>query len=222
LYTFDAGAPGAVAVAGDWTGAGETKIGVYANGIWYLDLNGNGIWDGTPTDGRYSFGAGQVGAIPVTGDWTGSGTAKIGVYVSGNWYLDLNGNGSWDGTPTDVRYSFGAGQVGAIPVTGDWTGNGVTKIAVYVSGNWYLDLDGNGAWNGTPTDGRYAFGTGLVGAVPVAGNWSGTGVTKIGVYANGVWYLDMDGNGFWDGTPTDIFARFGNGISGAMPVTGNW
>ena len=26
---------------------GRTKIGVYYNGTWYLDLNGNGEWDGT-------------------------------------------------------------------------------------------------------------------------------------------------------------------------------
>jgi hypothetical protein len=222
LYTFNAGIPGAVSITGDWTGSGTAKIGVFNNGTWYLDLNGNGAWDGTPTDRVNAFGTGMVGAFPVAGDWTGTGTDKIGVYVNGTWYLDLNGNGAWDGTPTDGLYTFGAGIVGAIPVTGDWTGTGTAKIGVFVNGTWYLDLNGNGAWQGTPTDGLYSFGTGLAGALPVAGDWNGTGIAKIGVSASGVWYLDLSGNGVWDGTPTDSFAIFGGGLSGAVPVTGNW
>jgi len=93
-----------------------TLVGVYDNGVWYLDLNGNGAWDGTPTDGLYYFGGGLTGAVPVTGDWTGTGAMKIGVYVDGVWYLDLNGNGAWDGTPTDDLYYFGGGLTGAVPV----------------------------------------------------------------------------------------------------------
>jgi hypothetical protein len=56
-------------VAGNWTGTGTTKIGVSANGVWYLDLDGSGAWDGTPTDGLYFFGVGLTGAVPVTGNW---------------------------------------------------------------------------------------------------------------------------------------------------------
>jgi hypothetical protein len=217
------GGTGAVPVTGNWTGTGTTKIGVFANGgTWYLDLNGNGAWDGTPTDGVYFFGGGQTNAIPVTGDWTGTGTTKIGIYSEGIWYLDLNGNGAWDGTPTDGVYFFGRGQTGAIPVTGDWTGTGTTKIGIFAnSGTWYLDLNGNGAWDATPTDGLYFFGGGQSGAVPVTGDWDGTGKTKIGVYTNGTWYLDLDGNGAWNGTPTDGVDFFG-GQTGAVPVTGKW
>ena len=36
------------------------------------------------------------GGIPVTGDWNGDGTTKIGVFIDGRWFLDLNGNGVWD------------------------------------------------------------------------------------------------------------------------------
>jgi hypothetical protein len=52
-------------VTGDWTGTGTTRIGVYANGVWYHDLNGNGAWDRAPTDGLYYFG-GMNGTVPVT------------------------------------------------------------------------------------------------------------------------------------------------------------
>ena len=84
-----------------------TKIGVFHNGVWYFDLNGNGAWDGTPTDGLYYLGGGLTGAVPVTGDWTGTGSAKIGVYAEGVWYFDLNGNGAWDGTRWMVSITSG-------------------------------------------------------------------------------------------------------------------
>ncbi len=225
MYSFGGGVTGAIPVTGDWTGSGTTKIGIYANGIWYLDLNGNGAWDGTPTDAMYYFGGGVDGAIPVTGDWTGDGKTKIGIYANGIWYLDLNGNGAWDGTPTDAMYSFGGGVTGAIPVTGDWTGSGTTKIGIFVPGpgTWYLDLNGNGAWDGTPTDALYTFGHLIADAIPATGDWTGSGTTKIGVYvpSSGRWYLDLNGNGAWDGTPTDALYTFG-GMTGAVPVTGNW
>ncbi len=203
--------------------AADSNIGIYVNGTWYLDLVGNGAWSAS-TDTMYSFGGGVTGAIPVTGDWTGSGTTKIGIYANGIWYLDLVGTGVWVGTPTDAMYNFG-GQTGAIPVTGDWTGSGTTKIGIFVpgSGTWYLDLNGNGAWDGTPTDALYTFGHGIADAIPVTGDWTGSGTTKIGVYvpSSGRWYLDLNGNGAWDGTPTDALYTFG-GMTGAVPVTGKW
>ncbi len=219
---FGVGLAGAVPVRGDWTGTGKVNIGVFDNGTWYLDQNGNSMWDGTPTDGMFTFGAGVTGAIPVTGDWSGSGKTRIGIYSNGTWYLDLNGNGAWDGTPTDGMFTFGAGVPGAIPVTGDWTGNGKTRIGIYADGTWYLDLNGNGAWDGTPTDGLFTFGAGLVGAVPVTGDWMGTGTTNIGVFLNGDWYLDLTGNGAWDGLPADGFFSFGTGLAGVTPIAGKW
>jgi hypothetical protein len=204
------------------------KVGIFKNGAWYLDVNGNDSWNSTPTDSLMSFGGGITGAVPVTGIWSGTGPTKIGVFVMnaakgvGNWYIDWNGNGAWDGSTTDRLYTFGDGMAGAVPATGDWTGSGTTKIGVFANGIWYLDLNGNGLWDNTPTDARYTFGVGLAGAVPVTGDWTGSGTTKIGVFANGYWYLDLNGNGIWDGPPTDGLYTYGGGISGAVPVTGDW
>jgi hypothetical protein len=200
------------------------RVGVFSEGSWYLDGSGNGAWNGTQADGFYSFGGGLTGAVPVAGDWTGTGSAKIGVYHNGVWYLDLNGNGSWDGTPIDGQIYFGGGVLNAVPVTGDWTGDGKTKIGIYADSIWYLDLNNNGAWEGTPTDGLYYFGGGVTGAVPVTGDWNGTVASKIGIFvpSNGQWYLDTNGSGAWDGTPTDTLGYFGAGLTGVMPVTGKW
>jgi hypothetical protein len=92
------------------------KIGVYYNGQWWLDHNGNGVWDGPVTDRQYTWG--WSASTPVIGDWNGDGTMKIGVYYNGQWWLDHNGNGVWDGTLSD---QFGSiGSIGSIPVIGKW------------------------------------------------------------------------------------------------------
>ena len=35
--------------------------------------------------------------------------SSLGIFNSGAWYWDNNGNKTWDGTPTDILYSFGGG-----------------------------------------------------------------------------------------------------------------
>jgi large repetitive protein len=195
-------------------------LGVKRGATWYLDLNRNAEWDGCGTDGCLpSFGLATD--IPVSGDWTGSGTMKIGVFRNGQWYLDMDSNSAWDGCNTDACYtSFGFGT--DVPVTGDWGGTGRSKIGVFRNGQWFLDLNGNGAWDGCATDGCVAS-FGQAGDVPVAGDWSGTGTTKVGVFrpSNGQWFLDLNGNGAWDGCgPDACYASFGT--AGDIPITGDW
>ncbi len=96
---------------GDWNGDGKSKIGVFKDGAWRLDYNGNGSLIKV-----YSFGT--TGSIPVVGDWNGDGKSKIGVFKDGAWQLDYNGNGAWN-TGTDKEYSFGT--TGYTPVVGKWT-----------------------------------------------------------------------------------------------------
>jgi len=64
---------------------------------------------------------GISGDLPVAGDWTGTGTAKIGVFdpSTGLWELDLNGNGRWDGCAIDACLGP-FGQPGDLPVVGKW------------------------------------------------------------------------------------------------------
>ena len=193
-----------------------SRIGVFrpSNRTWYLDLNGNGQWDGCGADACIGFG--MAGDVPVAGDWTGTGQVKIGVYREGTWYLDLNGNGQWDGCGADACIGFG--MAGDVPVAGDWTGTGQAKIGVYRDGTWYLDLNGNGQWDGCGADACIGFG--MAGDMPVAGDWTGTGQVKIGVYRDGTWYLDLNGNGQWDGCGAD--ACIGFGMAGDVPVAGDW
>ena len=93
----------------------RTKTGVFKDGVWRLDYDGNYLWNAT-VDKSYNFGL--TGSTPVTGDWNGDEKTEIGVYKDGTWFLDYNGNGIWD-TGIDKEYSFGA--IGWIPVVGKWT-----------------------------------------------------------------------------------------------------
>src|ERR1019366_8190546 len=120
---------------------------------WVLDANGNTLFAGTGPglDIATSFG-GLAGDVAITGDWSGTGTTKIGVYRSatGQFLLDYNDNGTFDGALIDRAYQFMPAPVaGDIPVTGDWTGTGTTKIGIYrpSTGQWFLDTNGNGGYD---------------------------------------------------------------------------
>jgi hypothetical protein len=154
----------------------------------------------------------------VAGDWTGDGLAKIGIYRQGQWYLDKNGNGAWDGCEVDICLPAFGGYPGDVPVAGDWTGDGLAKIGIYRQGQWYLDKNGNGAWDGCAIDTCYDSFGGLPIDKPVVGDWTGDGITKVGIYQNGAWYLDRNGNGRWNDCGVDICMTGFGGLSGDIPL----
>jgi len=196
----------------------SSNIGAFEGGIWYLDANGNGIWDGVAGgDLNYTFGTSAM--LPVTGDWNTDGQAEIAAYDNGIWYLDVNGNGTWDGVAGgDATYTFGTSAMK--PVSGDWNNDGKSEIGAYENGVWYLDVNGNGAWDGVAGgDVIYLFGTSAM--TPVVGDWNSDGQDEIGAYENGIWYLDVNGNGIWDGVAGGD-ATYTFGTSAMSPVAFDW
>jgi len=145
-------------------------------------------------------------------------TSRVGFFRSGFlWVLDKNGSHSFDSQ--DAVYAFG-GVPGDLAVTGDWNGDGTTKVGIYRAsqGQWLLDYNGDGHFD-PAVDKVYQFG-GAPGDVPVAGDWNGDGRTKIGVFRNGfLWILDTDGDGTF-GAGDSVFA-FG-GDPGDIPMVGDW
>ncbi|MCJ7445708.1 MAG: multicopper oxidase domain-containing protein [Methanotrichaceae archaeon] len=136
----------------------------------------------------------------------------IGVFRSGSWYLDANGDRIWG--PGDLTGQFGL--AGDQPVAGDWNGDGKDKIGVLRGGtSWFLDANGDRTWG--PGDLTGTFGVPL--DLQVAGDWNGDGKDEIGVLRGGTsWYLDYNGNRIWG--PGDLTGTFG--ISGDRPVSGDW
>jgi hypothetical protein len=196
---------------------------------------------------------GNEKAIPVTGDFNGAGVTDIGVYIDGQWFLDLNGNGRWD--EGDLWAKLGTEN--DLPITGDWDADGKTDIGIYGPA-WNRDPwaisrepglpDADNSANHSPrkyknmppkpedaTDGArmlrrtahgksradlidHVFHYGEPGDVPLSGDWNGDGVKQIGVFHDGQWYLDLDG----DGKFTEKDAAFVFGQAGDIPVVGDF
>jgi hypothetical protein len=157
--------PTDIGVVGDWNGDGKITIGQFrpSTAQWFLDWNGNGVWDGCSTDRCYTFGA--PNDQPVVGDWNGNGRTKIGVFRNGQWFLDVTGNGIFgagDRTTT-------LGISGDTPVVGHWSGLGVSQIGIFRFENglglWGLDADNSGTFTNCADDMCYLYG--VPGDLPV-------------------------------------------------------
>ena len=67
------------------------------------------------------------GSVPVTGDWNGDGKDKGRRRSAADaWSLDVNGNGVWDGMPTDIVTTISVFR-GDTGLSGDWNGDGKTR-----------------------------------------------------------------------------------------------
>ncbi len=168
----------------------KSELGVFRAPTAFLeDSNGSNAYDSTTdrwipnfyTNNLAPLGGAQASDMAVAGDWTGDGHSKIGIYrqATGQWFLDINNNGIFDGG--DIVYAFG-GVAGDLPVVGDWAGLGKSCVGLFRSGFlWVLDANCSGAFEGSGAgqDAVFPFG-GLAGDVPVVGAWQG-GITRVGV-----------------------------------------
>ncbi len=183
----------------------------FANGAWYTDTWHDGGWDGSSYTSAYSA-FGQAGDLPIVGDWTGTGTTKLGVFRNGLWILDSNANGRIDSN--DLQFTFG--QAGDVPIIGDWDGSGYLKAGLFRKGMFILDLSPLGTGVGTGKQiSPFYFGNST--DIPVTADWGNTGVTKVGVFRSGTWYIcpknapDISG-----------YQSFVYGIKGDSPLIGDW
>ncbi len=194
------GADGATPITGDFDGNGTSEIGVFLGGRWFVDLNGNGLWDegdfwgvlgeegdlpivgdwdgdGKDDIGIFRPAADAPNERPVTGDWNGDGRSTIGVFHDGRWHLDRNGDGRWDADDIVLRF----GGAGDVPIVGDWNADGVDDVGVYHDGEFYLDTNGNRALDAADR----VFRMGGAGDAPVVGDFDGDGLDEVGVYRAG-------------------------------------
>ena len=194
------GLTGGIPVTGDFNGDGITDVGVFFDGLWFLDLNGNGIWD----KGDLWAKLGDAGDMPVTGDWDGDGKDDIGIYGRA-WVGDRRAIGAESGLPDADNAP--SGRFKNLPPTQNDATAGRRTMKRTALGNVRTDVIDHVFRFGTEND------------VAVAGDFNGDGVTNVGLFREGTWYLDTDGNGRW--SAGDVFVEH-FGTAGDVPVVGDF
>jgi serine-aspartate repeat-containing protein C/D/E len=235
-----------------WRNASFLKLAQWSN-----ERTSAGIWsfysgvadDDANIQQQQEFIFGIPGAIPVTGDFNGDGTSEMGLYYKGEWFVDLNRNGRWDGEDMWAQL----GDEHDLPVTGDWDGDGKDDIGIY-GPQWPLDPRAIEREPGLPDPSNnpitrpknippeqeeaagirvlqrsevgaeradlidHVFQYGGSTHVPVSGDWNGDGIHAIGIFRDGQWQLDMNGDGKY--TDADVSIEFGR--EGDQPVVGDF
>ncbi len=194
---------------GDYSGAAVDPVGfrrIWLNNEWAANSACGActaIWDWSTWVARVQFGV----------------VTTIGVYNSatGIWY-ERNSNSTG---VADTQFTYGpGGNPGWIPISGDWTGQGIKTPGLYnpMTGIWYLR---NSNTTGS-ADMQFTFGP--AGAspawVPLVGDWNGDGVDTIGLYnpATGIFYLrNTNSTGV-----ADLQFTYGPAGMGWTPVVGDW
>jgi len=191
-----------VPVTGDFNGDGVTDIGVFIDGQWFLDLNGNGRWD----EGDLWAQLGSQEDTPVTGDWDADGKTDIGIYGPA-WSRDPWAIEREPGLPDADNFpTRPAGKMKNMPPTPEDATSGARILKRTVKGKNRADLIDHVFHYGNATD------------VPITGDWNGDGIRQIGTFRNGQWVLDIDG----DGRFTEADAQVTFGQTGDKPVVGDF
>jgi serine-aspartate repeat-containing protein C/D/E len=201
-------------------------------------------------DDLASFDLGHRKAKPIVGDFDGDGRDEVGIFVDGQWFIDLNGNGHWDAQ--DLWIQLGTDM--DAPVTGDWDGDGKSDVGIY-GPEWDKDHRAIPREPGLPdpannarvkaknqppappeaTDGArimrrsqqgslradvidHVFRYGNAGDIPISGDWNGDGIDTIGIFRGGNWRMDVNADGRLNSR--DRKTDFGQ--PGDYPIVGDW
>lgn len=119
-------------------------------GVWYVDLNDNGVWDGPSIDGQYNWGWTGDTAVPL-GAARNSSRLTVFQRSTGTWIKD-DGDRVWEGCGVDSCLAF-------IPGSGyDPIGNPNGPIRGVSKGvSRYIDVDNTGLWSESSGDMRYSY-----------------------------------------------------------------
>ncbi len=184
-----------IPIVGDWDGDGLDEIGVVREHGRHLQWVFSGTGDGYADDPASGFQRrtlvhGNVGDVPIVGDWDGDGVETVGLVRPRRgvyrWYLTNR-----LAQAVDVEFDHGEVEIDR-PVVGDWDGDGRTTPG--------LVRDHNGEMRWLLTD-KLAPGVealdrrfgDLSRDLPVVGDWNGDGADSIGIHraAEAAWYLPI-------------------------------
>ncbi len=208
------------------------EVGVVSEGIVYVDINGNNLWDPQGIDGDstnrdlvFQFGqlvdAHFAGNFARVGAVVASGYDKLGAYgkFAGNYSFVLDTND--DGVADFSSLMPGAYQVNGIPVAGNFNAaHPGDEIGLFDGSFWYLDTNGN---NQIDLGERFASN---FNGLPIVGDFDGNGSDDLAAFNNSTntftFDTNRDGNADFTWRVADDVQRF-VGLSGFTdrPVAGD-
>ena len=98
------------------------REGKFSGGRWHLVTG-----DGQRMELSDDLSLGADGAVPLAGDFNGDGRDEVAIFVGGQWYVDLNGNGRWDAGDLWIELGTELDR----PVVGDWDGDGKDDVGIF-------------------------------------------------------------------------------------------
>ena len=208
------------------------EIGAVSEGLVYVDINGNMLWDPTgkdddKTNRDFVFQFGQLvdahfaGNFAPTGAAAASGFDKLGAYgrFAGTYSFILDTNDDGVGDFTSVMPA--AYQVNGNPVAGNFNAaHPGDEIGLFDGRFWYLDVSGN---NQIDVGERFAAN---FNGIPVVGDFNGDGSDDLAAFNNAtnqfIFDTNRDGNADFTWNVADDVNRF-VGLSGFTdrPVAGD-
>ena len=191
---------GAITLAGDFNGDGQDELALYLEGEWLIDINGNGRWD----RGDMWAKLGDQNDLPVIGDWDGDGKDDIGVFGP-EWEGDDRALEREPGLPDPENQRLAKPK--NVPPDPD-------ELPVQER---LLQRSAGGQARADVID--HVFRMGINEDQPIAGDFNGDGIASIGLFSQGKWRLDVNGDGRWT---EDIDKTFDFGQQGDIAVVGDF
>jgi hypothetical protein len=146
------------ALPGGVGNAGVARFTVDWQKHWWKGVDDGSVQISFAPDGLDA----SLPAYPVVGRWRREYGERLGLFQSGKFYLDWDGDNAW--SDADRVVSFDA--PGQYPIAADFVPGGGDELGVYVDGQWYIDTNQNYAWDEGPgEDETVSFGD--AGSIPI-------------------------------------------------------
>jgi PKD repeat protein len=197
------------------------RVGMADSVGYFEQANGKFHLRSGTVDDKYTFFlSAAAGTQPVAGDWNGDGIRTGGKFADATGEFALSNSLSKTGQDlaVDLRFTLQAPGTGRIPIIGDWNGDGVETVGLYLPATREFYLRNSNTTgpadvivpgSGAPTTWR-----------PLTGDWNSDGIDSVGLYdpATSTFYMSNS----LTATTADYTFVFGTPGLDLWPLAGDW